>query len=195
MAPRDDLISALAAVEEAGDRLNASEMFATLVLLLIAGNETTTNLISNAMLALLRNPDQLELLRAAPERVPDALEELLRYDSPVQMTSRIATSDCELAGRPVRRGQQLVLLLGAANRDPEAFADPERLDVTRTDVRHLSFSHGIHFCLGAQLARLEGALALEALITRYPRIRLPEQRLTWRNNTILRGPTELWLEL
>ena len=195
MAPRDDLISALAAAEDAGDRLKASEMFATLVLLLIAGNETTTNLISNAMLALLRSPDQLELLRASPERVPAALEELLRYDSPVQMTSRIATRDCELSGHQVRRGQQLVLLLGAANRDPEVFADPERLDVTRTDVRHLSFSHGIHFCLGAQLARLEGALALEALITRFPAIRLPAQKLTWRNNTILRGPTELWLEL
>jgi cytochrome P450 len=147
------------------------------------------------MLALLRNPDQLELLRASPERVPAALEELLRYDSPVQMTSRIAKRDCALSGHPVRRGQQLVLLLGAANRDPEVFAEPERLDVTRTDVRHVSFSHGIHFCLGAQLARLEGALALEALITRYPKVRLPAQKLSWRNNTILRGPTELWLEL
>ena len=195
VAPRDDLISALAAAEDAGDRLNASEMFATLVLLLVAGNETTTNLISNAILALLRNPEQLDLLRAAPERIPAALEEFLRYDSPVQLTSRIVKSDCNLNGHSLRSGQQLVLLLGAANRDPAAFDDPERLDVTRTDVRHLSFSHGIHFCLGAQLARLEGALALEALITRYPRLTLPEQKIVWRNNTILRGPKELWLEL
>ena len=107
--------------------------------------------------------------------MPAALEELLRYDSPVQMTSRIVKDDCTLAGHRLRRGQQLVLLLGAANRDPAAFADPERLDVTRPDVRHLSFSHGIHFCLGAQLARLEGSLALEALVTRYPKLSLPAQ--------------------
>ena len=195
VAPRDDLISALAAAEDAGERLKASEMFGTLVLLLVAGNETTTNLITNSLLALLRNPDQLALLRASPELVPAALEELLRYDSPVQMTSRIVTRDRELHGHRLRRGQQLVLLLGAANRDPAVFADPERLDVTRTDVRHLSFSHGIHFCLGAQLARLEGSLALEALVTRYPKVRLPEQKITWSNNTILRGPKELWLEL
>ncbi len=195
VSPRDDLISALVAAEEGGDRLKLSEMFATLVLLLVAGNETTTNLISNAVLALLRNPEQLELLRASPERVPAALEEVLRYDSPVQLTSRIEKSDCTLSGHRVRAGQQLVLLLGAANRDPAAFPDPERLDVTRADVRHLSFSHGNHFCLGAQLARLEGSLALEALVTRYPRMRLPEQTIVWRNNTILRGPKELWLEL
>ncbi|MEX2206607.1 MAG: cytochrome P450 [Myxococcota bacterium] len=194
-APRDDLISALVAAEEDGDRLRLSEMFATLVLLLVAGNETTTNLISNAMLALLRNPEQLALLRAEPERVPAALEEVLRYDSPVQMTSRIVKQDCTLSGHRLRRGQQLVLLLGAANRDPAANASPERLDITRGDLRHLSFSHGIHFCLGAQLARLEGSLALEALVTRYPNVRLPEQTIVWRNNTILRGPKELWLEL
>ena len=195
VSPRDDLISALAAAEDGGDVLSLSELFSTLVLLLVAGNETTTNLISNSLLALLRNPDQLELLRASPERVPAALEELLRYDSPVQLTSRIVKADCTLSGQRLRRGQQLVLLLGAANRDPAIFSDPERLDVTRGDVRHLSFSHGIHFCLGAQLARLEGTLALEALVTRYPRMRLPEQTIVWRNNTILRGPKELWLEL
>jgi hypothetical protein len=193
--PKDDLITALAAAEESGDRLKRNELFSTLVLLLVAGNETTTNLISNATLALLRNPDQLEILRRAPEKVTGAIEELLRYDSPVQMTSRIATEDHELAGHPVRRGQQLILLLGAANRDPEAFADPDRLDVTRADVRHLSFSHGIHFCLGAQLARLEASLALEALITRFPGFHLLPQEIRWGTNTILRGPKALWLEL
>jgi cytochrome P450 len=195
VAPRDDLISALVAAEQNGDRLKLSEMFATLVLLLVAGNETTTNLISNAVLALLRNPEQLALLRLQPERVPAALEEILRYDSPVQLTSRVAKHDCTVAGHRVRRGQQLVLLLAAANRDPAVFADPERLDIARNDVRHLSFSQGQHYCLGAQLARLEGTLALEALVTRYPELRLPEQKLTWRNNTILRGPKELWLEV
>lgn len=194
-SPRDDLISALAAAEERGDRLSASEMFATLSLLLVAGNETTTNLISNALLALARNPEQLALLQRSPERIPAALEELLRYDSPVQMTSRIVTRDRDWNGVALRRGQQIVLLLGAANRDPAVFADPERLDVTRADVRHLSFSHGNHFCLGAQLARLEAGLALEALITRYPSLRLPEQKIVWGSNTILRGPKELWLEL
>jgi len=147
------------------------------------------------VLALSRNPDQLEILRREPQRVPDAVEELLRYDSPVQMTSRIATSDRELAGHRVRRGEQLVLLLASANRDPAVWSDPDRLDVTRRDVRHLSFSHGIHFCLGAQLARLEASLALEALITRFPRWKVLPQDIGWRNNTILRGPKALWLEL
>jgi hypothetical protein len=194
-APKDDLISSLVAAEDAGDRLKHNELFSTLVLLLIAGNETTTNLISNSVLALLRNPAQLELLRRNPETIPDALEELLRYDSPVQLTSRMVTRDTVLNGHSLKQGQQLVLLLGAANRDPDAFERPEQLDVTRREVRHLSFSHGIHFCLGAQLARLEASLALEALITKFPRFALLPQNIPWRTNTILRGPKELWLEL
>lgn len=195
ITPRDDLISALVAAEEAGDQLKRNELFSTLTLLLIAGNETTTNLISNSVLALSRNPEQLALLRAHPERIPDALEELLRYDSPVQMTSRVATRDCVFRGHRLEQGQNLVLLLGSANRDPEVFADPERLDVTRRDVRHLSFGHGIHFCLGAQLARLEAGLALEALLTRFPRLTLLPQEIAWSANTVLRGPTALWLDL
>jgi hypothetical protein len=195
VAPRDDLISALVAAEEAGDKLRRNELFSTLTLLLIAGNETTTNLISNSVLALLRNPDQLELLRNAAERIPDAVEELLRYDSPVQMTSRAVTRDCVFQGHALEKGTNLVLVLGAANRDPEAFSEPDRLDVTRRDVRHLSFSHGIHFCLGAQLARLEAGLALEALLTRFPRFALLPQEIPWSTNTILRGPTALWLDL
>jgi len=194
-APKDDLISALASAEDAGDRLKRNELLSTLTLLLVAGNETTTNLISNATLALLRNPAQLELLRRAPEQVAGAIDELLRYDSPVQMTSRIALSDRELAGKKIRRGEQLVLLLGSANRDPAVFEEPDRLDLTRRDVRHLSFSHGIHFCLGAQLARLEAGLALEALITRFPRFTLLPQEIRWGTNTILRGPKALWLDL
>ncbi len=194
-APKDDLITALTITEESGDKLKRNELLNTLSLLLIAGNETTTNLISNAVLALLRNPDQLELLRKSPDKVVPAVEEFLRYDSPVQFTSRLATHDHELRGHRVRRGQQLVLLLGAANRDPDVFADPDRLDVTRNDVRHLSFSHGVHFCLGAQLARLEAGLALEALITRFPKFKLLPQEIPWGTNTILRGPKALWIEL
>ena len=136
------------------------------------------------------HPDQLELLRREPERIPDAVEELLRYDGPVQLTSRMVVEDRELCGRRLRRGQQLVLLLAAANRDPAQFADPDRLDVARRDVRHLAFGHGIHFCLGAQLARLEATLALEALVTRFPRLRLAGP-VTWGDNTVLRGPRSL----
>jgi cytochrome P450 len=186
--------SGLVAAEEAGDRLSKNELFTTCVLLLVAGNETTTKLIGNGVLALLRNPDQLEILRSEPERIPSAVEELLRYDSPVQLTSRMVAEDRELCGRRLRRGQQLVLLLAAGNRDPAQFEDPDRLDVTRSDVRHLSFSHGLHFCLGAGLARLEGALALEALVSRYRDLRQAGE-VEWGDNTVLRGPRSLPLAL
>lgn len=191
--PRPDLLSALVAAEEAGDKLSPGELATMGVLLLVAGNETTTNLIANGTLALLRNPDQLERLRREPELVPNAVEELLRYDSPVQLTSRLVREDLELRGHRFRRGEQLVLLLGAANRDPEAFPDPDRLDVARENVRHLSFGHGIHFCLGAQLARLEGALALRALLARFPNLALGSEPVEWRPNTVLRGPKALEL--
>jgi cytochrome P450 len=185
--PREDLLSALVRAEVAGDRLSRAELLTTCVLLLVAGNETTTKLIGNAVLALLGHPEQLALLRAQPERVPGAVEELLRYDGPVQLTSRMVLDDRELAGRPLRRGQQLVLVLAAANRDPAQFEDPDRLDVTRKDVRHLAFGSGLHFCLGAQLARLEAALALEAIVTRFPGLRVAGA-IEWGDNTVLRGP-------
>ena len=188
--PREDLISALVQAEEAGDHLSRNELFTTCVLLLVAGNETTTKLIGNSVVALLRYPDQLELLRREPERMPAAVEELLRYDGPVQLTSRMVTEDRELRGHRLRRGQQLVLVLAAANRDPEQFADPDRLDVTRGEVRHLALSHGLHFCLGAQLARLEATLSLEALVTRFPGLRVAGP-IEWGDNTVLRGPRAL----
>jgi cytochrome P450 len=191
--PRDDLVTALVAAEEAGDRLSLAEMLATLVLLLVAGNETTTKLIGNAVLALLRNPDQLERLRADPGLMTNAIEEFLRYDGPVQLTSRMATADRTLCGRSVRKGEQVVLLLAGANRDPAVFADPDRLDVGRRDVRHLAFGQGIHFCLGAQLARLEASLALGALVERFPGLRLADPEIRWSSNTILRGPEALQL--
>jgi cytochrome P450 len=169
------------------------ELLASCVLLLVAGNETTTKLIGNAVLALLRHPGELARLQREPERIAPAVDELLRYDGPVQLTSRMAREDRELLGRPVRRGQQIILLLAAGNRDPAAFTDPDRLDVGREDVRHLAFSHGVHFCLGAQLARLEAAVALEGLLTRFPRMRLADPHVVWSRSTVLRGPEEVML--
>ena len=188
--PRADLISGLVAAEEAGDRLTRDELLSTCILLLVAGNETTTKLIGNAVVALLANPPQWALLREEPKRIPGAVEELLRYDGPVQLTSRLALEDGDLFGKPVTRGMQVVLLLAAANRDPARFVDPDRLDVTRDDVRHLAFGHGTHFCLGSRLARLEAAVALEALLARLPALAHAGD-VAWSTNTVLRGPTAL----
>jgi len=193
--PRDDLLSSLVLAEEGGDRLSQLELATMCVLLLVAGNETTTKLIANGLLALLRHPEQLALLREEPKRIPGAIDELLRFDGPVQLTSRIVLEEGELEGRRLAPGQQLVLLIAAANRDPERFEDPDRLDVTREGVRHLAFGHGVHFCLGAQLARLETAVALEALLGRFPRLRLADAPIVWGDNTVLRGPTRLALAL
>lgn len=192
LEPRDDLISDLVSAEDSGgDRLSARELVSTSILLLIAGNETTTKLIANSLIALLRHPDQLALLRDEPKRIEGAIDELLRYDGPVQLTSRMTTEDREICGRPVRQGQQLILMLAGANRDPDQFADPDRLDVTRPDVHHVAFSRGLHFCLGAQLAKLETALALEALITRWPEMKFAAAPIQWGTNTVLRGPIAL----
>lgn len=184
--PRDDLVSRLVAARDENDALSNDELFATCVLLLIAGHETTTNLIGNGLFALLRNPEQLELLRRAPELIGNALEELLRFEPPFQLTSRVAAEDTELRGKAVRQGQEVVLGLAAANRDPERFADPDRLDITRTDVQHLAFGHGLHFCLGAALARIEGQVALEALIA-LPGLGLIDPTPTWKPGVALRG--------
>jgi cytochrome P450 len=189
--PQDDLISALLAAEEQGDKLSLPEVFSTLTLLLIAGNETTTNLIANGTLALLRQREQWELLCDDPDLVPGAVEELLRYDSPVQATSRICVDDVPMSGGTIRRGHEVILPLASANRDPEVFEDPDRLDVTRKDVRHLSFSQGIHYCLGAPLARLEAQIAFRALAERFPKLELAVDEPEWRRNFILRGPKAL----
>jgi cytochrome P450 len=185
--PREDLISALAAAEEQGDRLSVDEMYATINLLLVAGNETTTNLIGNGMLALMRFPEQADRLRDDPALIENAVEELLRYDSPVQATTRFALEDTEINGHPVKAFEEIGLMLGAANRDPEQFDEPDRLYLARNDVRHLSFSHGIHFCLGAPLARIEGQAAIGALVRRFPDMRLTRD-IEWGDNIILRGP-------
>lgn len=193
--PRDDLLSGMIAAGEDGDRLTAGELFAQTMLILIAGNETTTNLISNGVVALLRNPEQLERLRAQPDLIPSAVNEFLRYDSPVQLTSRMVPEDLEFKGYEVKKGDQLVLLLAAANRDPAAFTDPENLDVARDEERALSFSHGIHYCLGAQLARLEGEIAFRALLDAFSEIELVSDEIEWGDNTILRGPKRLPLRV
>ena len=185
--PQDDIISALVHAEEEGDTLNEQEMLDMLRLLLIAGNETTTNLIGNGMLALLRHPDQLSALRDDPSLMPAAINELLRFDSPVQSDFRAAVEDCEVHGVPIRRGENIILLLGAANHDPAAFDEPGRLDVRRREGNHIAFGRGIHHCLGAFLARLEGRIAFEMLLERFPTIRLVTDRPVFRSGIVLRG--------
>lgn len=164
--PRNDLVSGLVQAEMDGEKLNFEELMQMLILLLVAGNETTTNLIGNAMLTFMEHPGELAKVQAEPSLLPNALEEVLRYNSPVQATVRTATRDFEFAGRPIKQDQQMAVWLGAANRDPEQFPDPLRFDVTRSPNRHLAFGMGIHFCLGSPLARLEARVAWEELLKR-----------------------------
>jgi cytochrome P450 len=189
--PRDDLLTALVAAEEGDQRLTEEELLGLCVLVFIAGHETTQNLIGNGLLALLRNPDQLALLRGDPALTRNSIEELLRYDSPVQLTGRSATVDIEVGGHTIGQGQEVVVLLGAANRDPGVFPDPDRLDITRDRVQVLSFGGGVHFCLGAPLARLEGQIAFNALLRRFPALELAGDEPEWRNTLTLRGLTSL----
>jgi cytochrome P450 len=193
-APRDDLLSALLAAEEQGDRLSMDELLATCVLLLFAGNETTTNLLGNGLLALLRNPDQLALLQEDPSLVRAAVEELLRYDSPLQFAARLVKQDVEIDGRTLVAGQRAVLLLGSANHDPAEFSDPDRLDIRRHDQRHVAFGFGMHFCLGAGLARAEAQIALDTLARRLPGLRLAADPPVRRPSIALRGLSSLPVE-
>ena len=185
--PQDDILSGLAQAEEEGDRLDEREMLTMLRLLLIAGNETTVNLIGNGMLALLRHPEQLQRLRDDPSLIPSAVEELLRYDSPVQLDLRRVVEDCDVNGFPVKRGDDIVLLIGGANRDPEQFEDPDGLDVGRSESSHISFGRGIHACIGAPLARLEARIAIEILLERFSSIRLAGPPPSFRGSIVLRG--------
>jgi cytochrome P450 len=178
-SPRDDLISALVAAEEAGDHLGADELLATVLLLLVAGHETTMNLIGNGLLALLRNPTQLELLRTRPDLIANAVEELLRYDSPVRVTVRTALGDTTLDGEFVRAGEQVIASLDAANHDPSVFESPDVLDVTRDAHRHVSLGSGAHYCLGAALARAEAQIAFTALAA-VPGLELAIDEPEWR---------------
>lgn len=190
-APRADILSALIAAEEAGDRLSTDELFATVILLFLAGHETTANLIGNGVLALLRHPGELARLREDPALVESAVEELLRYDSPVQRVSRISTADVAIGERTIPSGSFVLALLAAANRDPAYFPEPDRLDLGRRDNRHLAFGSGIHFCLGAPLARLEGRIVFAALLRRCPRLALTTDRVEWRQTFALRALTSL----
>jgi hypothetical protein len=191
-APRADLISELVSAQSEGDKLTMAELTTTCRLILTAGHETTVNLIGNGMLALLQNPAARAELAAEPTLLPNAVEELLRYDSPVQMTMRFSYQDTPVGSHTIKRGDVVITVLGAANRDPAQFPEPNRLDLRRENAHtHLSFGQGIHYCLGASLARLEGALALSALLRRLPRLALAEQPLSWRSNPVLRGLTSL----
>lgn len=188
--PADDLLTALVQAEEGGDTLSSDELLAMIILLLIAGHETTVNAIGNSTYMLLQNPAALEELRADPSLMNSAVEELLRYAPPVEMaTERYAREDLELAGVPIRRGDLVLGVIGSANRDARQFADPDRLDLRRTPNRHLAFGQGMHYCLGAPLARLETQIALRTLLAQLPTLRLavsPAQ-ITWRKGMFLRG--------
>jgi len=190
-APRGDMLSDLIAAEEAGDKLSEDELLATCILLLVAGHETTVNLIGNGTLALLRHPEQLRRLRENPGLIGSAVEELLRYDGPVQRTARIPSADVTFDGRTIAKGEMVMPFIGAADRDPAQFPDPDRLDITRTDNRHIAFGWGIHFCLGAPLARVEGQIAIGTLVQRLPRLALATDRPEYRQSLTLRGLTTL----
>ncbi|TWF75930.1 cytochrome P450 [Pseudonocardia hierapolitana] len=197
--PADDLLSALVAVRDGGDRLTEDELTSMVYLLLLAGHETTVNLIGNAVLALLTHPGRLALLRAEPERLPAAVEELLRFDGPLQSAiPTITTEPVEIAGTRIPAGANVVVALLAANRDPDRHARPDELDLSRTEVLgHLAFGHGVHHCLGAPLARLEGRIALGSLIARFPRLRLavPAAEITRTPGFMMNGLAELPVRL
>jgi hypothetical protein len=187
--PGEDLTTQLVQAEERGSKLSNEELTANVILLFGAGHETTVNLIGNGLLALHRNPDQLKLLREDPSLTAGAVEELLRYDSSVQVTGRTTLEDVdEIGGIALAKGQSVICLLGSANRDPAVYADPDQLDITRADVRPLSFGGGIHYCLGAQLARLEGEIAIATLLRRLPGLQLDDpEHPDWRQTFVLRG--------
>ncbi|UYN93090.1 MAG: cytochrome P450 [Enhydrobacter sp.] len=190
--PQDDLTTELVKAEEAGDRLSTEELRANMALLFGAGHETTTNLIGNGLLALHRNPDQWQRLKDDPSLIANAIEELLRYDSSVQLTGRVTMAEVEVGGVRLAAGESVIMLLGAANRDPAQYAEPDELDVGRQNVRPMSFGGGIHHCLGAQLARLEAELVFTALVERLPGIELPaKDNPEWKRSFTLRGLSKL----
>jgi len=186
--PRTDLVSRLLQAREVGDRLSDEELFATVVLILAAGHETTTNLIGNGLYALLRHPQELAKLAARPELVGPAIEELLRFEGPVTVTTRRAPGVArELLGEWIQPDDEVAVMLAAANRDPDVWARPDQLDLARGDTRHLSFGFGAHFCLGAALARLEGQIAIGSAVSRFPHMKLADESPDWRPGIVLRG--------
>ena len=185
--PQNDLMSRLATTSEGGDQFNEQEILATCQTLLTAGYESTMGLIGNGLLWLMRSPDQFEELKSNPSLIQSAVEEFIRFDSPVQRMLRVVREDVEFGGKKIRKGQLVAAMIGAANRDPEQFADPDRLDITRSNNRHIGFGVGIHFCLGAPLARVEGEIAINTILRRFPNLRLVDEEPEWRPNILLRN--------
>ncbi len=194
--PQQDLISTLITTRDQSEKLSEEELWITCILLFVTGEETTVNTIGNGMLALLQHPEQLETLKQDPEtHTLGAVEEILRYDCPVQFITRVATSDLQVGERTIAAGEKLILSVGAANRDPEIFADPDKFDITRSPNEHIAFGDGIHLCLGAPLARAQAQIAIPTLLRRFPGITLATQDLKWRENLTLRGVTSLPVSL
>jgi pimeloyl-[acyl-carrier protein] synthase len=194
LRPRGGLVSSLMNAEIQGDRLSDEEVIANCIITMVGGQETTTNLIGNGVLTLLRNPEELQRLRKDDSLLPSAVEELLRYESPSQHTARLASEDTILGGKPIAKGQAVIAVMAAANRDPERFTDPDHLNVTRKDNHHVAFGWAAHFCFGAPLARIEGQIVFESLLRRMPDLALGATPLTWRNNLGLRGLVALPVE-
>lgn len=189
--PREGLIHSLLSAEIDGDRLSEEEVVANAIITMVGGQETTTNLIGNGVLSLLRHPEQMQRLRGDLSLTASAVEEMLRFESPSQHTARLAPGDRSLGGKQIRKRQAVIAVMAAANRDPERFPDPDRFDITRADNRHLAFGYAAHFCFGAPLARMEGQVAFAALLRRFENIQLLPQALVWRTNLGLRGLTSL----
>lgn len=184
--PQQDLLSALITVEEQDNKLSEKEIISVCMLLFFAGEETTVNLIGNGM-ALLNHPEQMQQIKTQPTLIKSAVEEILRYDSPIQITTRVATEDVVLDGVTVRCGEKVLVVLGAANRDPAQFPDPDRFDITRVNNNHLAFADGIHYCLGAALARIEGEIAINALVQQLPDLQLSQAPVEWRKKVAFRS--------
>jgi cytochrome P450 len=189
--PSEGLINSFMNAEVNGDRFSEEEIIANTIVTMVGGQETTTNLIGNGLLSLLRNPDQLKKMQSDFSLIPCAVEELLRYESPSQHTARLALDDVKMGGKLIRKRQAVIAVMGAANRDPERFPDPDRLDICRQDNRHVAFAWGSHFCFGAPLARIEGQVAFEAILRRMPALRQVPGPVKWRENLGLRGLTGL----
>jgi pimeloyl-[acyl-carrier protein] synthase len=185
--PRYGVVHALMTAEKDGDRLTEEEVIANCIITLTGGQETTTNLIGNGLLTLLRNPQEMARLQANPSLMPSTVEELLRYESPIQHTARLAPADTELGGKRIRRREQVIAVMGAANRDPERFTDPDRLDICRPNNDHLAFGWGPHFCFGAPLARVEGQIALSTILRRLQNLALEPAPIVWQYNMSFRG--------
>jgi cytochrome P450 len=194
LKPGSDLLTALMLAKEGGDRLSEGELYSNTIFLMVAGHETTTNLMGTAVLNLLRHPQQMQLLRSNPSLMANAVEEFLRYDSPLQFALRMALEDVQLGSATIKKGDVVYLILGAANRDPSHYLDPDRLDITRQRINHLAFGAGMHFCLGAPLARLEAQTAIGTVLRRFPNLRLAEQDLQYHNNYTLHGLKALRVE-